>query len=240
MQTIQAYFYFILTVSCRFFTSILLDRNMLSAAHVLAMDAKNLLDVVNCIRDRYPHIDWRTAIEDDTAQPITTPAPSTANQHAVPNNQPTNQNQVSNNQPMAAKSPVLSSQSSIQEEEPLPPKPDFKINQPVTTGQVTVTDIPKEHTSLPTNRVSTLIHNYNVSYSNNKDSHIYGNIESVSSLQHSSSSINDEPKIDDAPMQSVKSRVQALTKINSEPPPIYSVSKKVAPMEQNIGHSDQG
>lgn len=31
---------------------------MLSAAHVLAMDAKNLLDVVDNIRRRHPRVDW--------------------------------------------------------------------------------------------------------------------------------------------------------------------------------------
>lgn len=30
---------------------------MLSAAHVLAMDAKNLLDVIDSIRIRYPYVD---------------------------------------------------------------------------------------------------------------------------------------------------------------------------------------
>jgi focal adhesion kinase 1 len=30
---------------------------MLSSAHVLAMDAKNLLDVVDCIRVQYPRVD---------------------------------------------------------------------------------------------------------------------------------------------------------------------------------------
>lgn len=30
---------------------------MLSAAHVLAMDAKNLLDVVDSVRIRYPEVD---------------------------------------------------------------------------------------------------------------------------------------------------------------------------------------
>ncbi len=29
---------------------------MLSSAHVLAMDAKNLLDVVDSVRVRYPHV----------------------------------------------------------------------------------------------------------------------------------------------------------------------------------------
>lgn len=31
-------------------------RRMLSSAHVLAMDAKNLLDVVDSIRIKYPHV----------------------------------------------------------------------------------------------------------------------------------------------------------------------------------------
>ncbi|KAJ0171489.1 hypothetical protein K1T71_013039 [Dendrolimus kikuchii] len=46
-------------------------KSMLAAAHVLAMDAKNLLDVVDCIRKRHPNIDWRTALETDeqTIQP---------------------------------------------------------------------------------------------------------------------------------------------------------------------------
>lgn len=32
-------------------------RGMLSAAHILAMDAKNLLDVIDSIRIRYPYVD---------------------------------------------------------------------------------------------------------------------------------------------------------------------------------------
>lgn len=36
---------------------------MLAAAHILAMDAKNLLDVVDCIRERHPNIDWRAALQ---------------------------------------------------------------------------------------------------------------------------------------------------------------------------------
>lgn len=135
--------------------------------------------------------------------------------------------------------PVLSNQPSLQDEETPPLKPDFKINQPVTTCQVTVTEnLPKEHTSLPvtSNRVSALIHNYNL-YGNVKEPQpIYGNTDVA--LQHSSSSI-DGTKIDAAPLESVKSRVQALAgKI--EPPAIYSVSKKMVPMEQNIAHTDQG
>lgn len=34
-----------------------LFRGMLSAAHILAMDAKNLLDVIDSIRIRYPYVD---------------------------------------------------------------------------------------------------------------------------------------------------------------------------------------
>lgn len=36
---------------------ILFVRGMLSAAHILAMDAKNLLDVIDSIRIRYPYVD---------------------------------------------------------------------------------------------------------------------------------------------------------------------------------------
>ncbi|KAJ2941320.1 hypothetical protein O0L34_g3519 [Tuta absoluta] len=130
--------------------------------------------------------------------------------------------------------PPLSHQSSQEESAP---KPDFKINQPVTTCHVT-DHIPKEPSSLPTatsNRVSTLIHNYNL-YGNVKEPQpIYGNTE-VTSIQ-SSSSI-DEVKIDDAPMASVKSRVQAFSgKVDS--PPIYAVSKKSISLDQTAT-TDQG
>ncbi|CAG9124927.1 unnamed protein product [Plutella xylostella] len=186
-------------------------KSMLAAAHVLAMDAKNLLDVVDSIRTRYPDVDWRRAF-----LPAPSPPPL-SNQSSV----------------LEATHPPLSNQSSVLEDEVFAPKPDFKINQPVTTTHAP--ESPKEHTSLPSNRVSTLIQNYNV-YGNVKDQHIYGNSEVGGSHQNSTSSV-DEPKIDDAPMQSVKSRVQALAKM--EAPPIYSVSKKI-PIEQNSGHSDQG
>lgn len=101
------------------------------------------------------------------------------------------------------------------------------------TTCVGVNEVPMEHSSLPasSNRVSTLIHNYNL-YGNLKEpQHIYGNTE----FQLSSSSISDDTKIDVAPMESVKSRVQALSGM-LDAPPIYSVSKK---SEQNVGH-DQG
>lgn len=40
-------------------------------------------------------------------------------------------------------------------------------------------------------------------------------------------------------MESVKSRVQAISgKVDT--PPIYSVTKKMIPIDQNIGHTDQG
>lgn len=35
---------------------------MLGAAHVLAMNAKNLLDVLDCIREHYPNVNWRAAL----------------------------------------------------------------------------------------------------------------------------------------------------------------------------------
>ncbi|XP_028163940.1 focal adhesion kinase 1-like isoform X2 [Ostrinia furnacalis] len=203
-------------------------KSMLAAAHVLAMDAKNLLDVVDCIRERHPTIDWRSALA---------PASEDAAHQAVPQNQTlTSQNQIfaTQNQTFIPQNP-LSTQSSIQDDEP--PKPDFKINQPVTTGQLT-DHIPKEHSSLPvtSNRVSALIHNYNLYGNVREPQHIYGNTEVGGSFQHSASV--DETKIDNAPMESVKSRVQAISgKIDS--PPIYSVSKKMIPVEQ-IGHADQG
>ncbi|XP_039765188.1 focal adhesion kinase 1 isoform X2 [Pararge aegeria] len=192
-------------------------KSMLAAAHVLAMDAKNLLDVVDSIRERHPHIDWKSALQLDEEPQTSSPIPQNLD----------SQNQVLN--PPLTPQPVLSTQSSVQETES-PPKPDFKINQPVTTvtTQLNLSDhVPKEHNSLPitTNRVSTLIHNYNLYGNVREPQHIYGN-EGVS-FQHSQSC--DE---------SVKSRVQAISgKIES--PPIYSVSKKMVPIEQNIGH-DQG
>ncbi|CAH1640658.1 unnamed protein product [Spodoptera littoralis] len=212
-------------------------KNMLAAAHILAMDAKNLLDVVDCIRDRHPNIDWRAAL-------LPPQEPTSPNaQVATPQNQTlTSQNQVfaPQNQVYIPQNPVLSNQSSVQEEETPPPKPDFKINQPVTTSQLTVTEQPpKEHSSLPAapNRVSTLIHNYNLYGNVREPQHIYGNTE-ASSFQYSSSS-SDDVKVDSAPMESVKSRVQAISgKLDS--PPIYSVSKKMIPLDQNIGHTDQG
>ncbi|KAF9423349.1 hypothetical protein HW555_001158 [Spodoptera exigua] len=212
-------------------------KNMLAAAHILAMDAKNLLDVVDCIRERHPNIDWRAAL-----QPPAEPSSPNA-QVATPQNQTlTSQNQVfaPQNQVCIPQNPVLSNQSSVQEDETPPPKPDFKVNQPVTTSQLIVTEQPaKEHSSLPAapNRVSTLIHNYNLYGNVREPQHIYGNTE-ASSFQYSSSS-SDDVKVDSAPMESVKSRVQAISgKLDS--PPIYSVSKKMIPLDQNIGHTDQG
>ncbi|KAL4716516.1 hypothetical protein ACJJTC_015944 [Scirpophaga incertulas] len=163
-------------------------KSMLAAAHVLAMDAKNLLDVVDCIRERYPNVDWRSALDAMSPDPYIPPEQATA--------------------------------------EDAPPKPDFKVNQPVTTGQA-MADPPKEHTSLPatSNRVSTLIHNYNL-YGNVREQHVYGNEPAF----HASSM--DDGKVDVAPMESVKSRVQAIA--GKLDPPVYSVSKK------NHEHADQG
>ncbi|XP_045523856.1 focal adhesion kinase 1 isoform X6 [Pieris brassicae] len=188
-------------------------KSMLAAAHVLAMDAKNLLDVVDCIRERYPHIDWRAALSEADLSPTI---------HSPQNQTLTQNNQC---QTLIPQNPVLSTQSSIQEE----PKPDFKVNQPVTTVPTIPTEHQKEHNSLPvtSNRVSTLIHNYNL-YGNVREPHIYGNEVHSQSI--------DDSKIDTAPIESVKSRVQAISgKI--DPPPIYSISKKMVPIEQN---HDQG
>ncbi|XP_047519904.1 focal adhesion kinase 1 isoform X5 [Pieris napi] len=188
-------------------------KSMLAAAHVLAMDAKNLLDVVDCIRERYPHIDWRAALSEADLSPTI---------HSPQNQTLTQNNQC---QTLIPQNPVLSTQSSIQED----PKPDFKVNQPVTTVPTIPTEHQKEHNSLPvtSNRVSTLIHNYNL-YGNVREPHIYGNEVHSQSI--------DDSKIDTAPIESVKSRVQAISgKIDS--PPIYSISKKMVPIEQN---HDQG
>lgn len=183
-------------------------RSMLAAAHVLAMDAKNLLDVVDCIRERHPHIDWRAALREESPTPTPTHPTQTVT-HPTPTPTP----------------PTLAPQGSLETET----KPDFKINQPVTTGTTHFTDhTTKEHNSLPitSNRVSTLIQNYNL-YGNVREQHIYGN--EPPPFQHSQSC--DDSKID-IPIDSVKSRVQAIAKIDS--PPIYSISKKM------IDHSDQG
>lgn len=206
---------------------------MLAAAHVLAMDAKNLLDVVDCIRERHPNIDWRAALEPEPEE--LTPQPT------IPQQTLTSQNQVfaPQNQTFTPQ-PVLSNQSSIQDEEAQSPKPDFKVNQPVTTSLNVTEHLPKEHSSLPatSNRVSALIHNYNLYGNVREPQHIYGNAE-VTSFQHSSSSISDDAKIDVAPIESVKSRVQAIAgKIDS--PAIYSMSKKMVPIDQGSMHSDQG
>lgn len=44
---------------------------MLSAAHVLAMDAKNLLDVVDSIRIRYPEVDSLICSPPDESATVT-------------------------------------------------------------------------------------------------------------------------------------------------------------------------
>lgn len=191
---------------------------MLAAAHVLAMDAKNLLDVVDCIRERHPHVDWRSALRDVSPEPGPPP---------LDNQTLSSQNQVfaPQCQTLTPQNPVLSTQSSLQE----PIKPDFKVNQPVTAVTTAIhVDQHKEHNSLPvtSNRVSTLIHNFN--FGNVKDQHIYGN---ETQFQHSQSC--DDSKLDGAPYETARSKVQAATK---DTPAIYSVSKKMLPLE----HSDQG
>ncbi|XP_068625168.1 focal adhesion kinase 1 [Battus philenor] len=209
-------------------------KSMLAAAHVLAMDAKNLLDVVDCIRERYPNVDWRAALQPEPEVPEeAAPCPP-----AIPNQTLTSQNQVfaPQCQTFTPQNPSLSTQSSVQDDD-APPKPDFKINQPVTTILTTSEHITKESNSLPlpVNRVSTLIHNYNLYGNVREPQHIYGNSEVGASFHHSTSC--DDSKVDLAPLESVKSRVQAISgKIEA---PIYSMSKKMIPIEQNAA-SDQG
>lgn len=48
---------------------------MLGAAHVLAMDSKNLLDVVDSIRLRYPHLGQFCATSEDFPVAIPDPEP---------------------------------------------------------------------------------------------------------------------------------------------------------------------
>lgn len=74
---------------------------MLGAAHVLAMDSKNLLDVVDTIRVRYPHINRKlhetSAIE--TEQHLEpTPVTCTFMQMYPQNVQTTASSSVSTNQ----------------------------------------------------------------------------------------------------------------------------------------------
>lgn len=68
---------------------------MLAAAHVLAMDAKNLLDVVDCIRQRHPNVDWRATLE--PTQNTDEQNQHDQNQHAQ-NAHAQNQNQYALNQ----------------------------------------------------------------------------------------------------------------------------------------------
>lgn len=55
---------------------------MLSAAHVLAMDAKNLLDVVDSVRIRYPDLFMAEEIQNVATVPAT--PSSTSNVSADP------------------------------------------------------------------------------------------------------------------------------------------------------------
>ncbi|CAH2097697.1 unnamed protein product [Euphydryas editha] len=144
-------------------------KSMLAAAHVLAMDAKNLLDVVDCIRERHPHVDWRAVLHPD--------APRNHTPHCT----------------------TLTPQNPPSPPAPDELRPDFRINQPVTVPEPLEPprESPREHSSLPTNRVSTLIHNYNL-YGNVREQHVYGNEHSL-----------EENRIEQG--ESVRSRVQALT-----------------------------
>lgn len=56
--------------TCIFNNFCYLNRNMLSAAHVLAMDAKNLLDVVDSIRIKYPKISTSSDVFESTCSDL--------------------------------------------------------------------------------------------------------------------------------------------------------------------------
>lgn len=60
-------------------------RNMLSCAHILAMDTKNLLDVCDSIRARFPDIRYNSF---EQVPPQPSPIPSNLPQHASPKRQP--------------------------------------------------------------------------------------------------------------------------------------------------------
>lgn len=49
---------------------------MLSSAHILAMDTKNLLDVCDSIRARYPHVKYEAPQVSDDQQNVILPQPS--------------------------------------------------------------------------------------------------------------------------------------------------------------------
>lgn len=44
---------------------------MLSAAHILAMDAKNLLDVIDSIRIRFPHVNTQICLKQNEVVSLT-------------------------------------------------------------------------------------------------------------------------------------------------------------------------
>ena len=46
-------------------------RGMLSAAHILAMDAKNLLDVIDSIRIRYPYVNSQICLRQNEILSVT-------------------------------------------------------------------------------------------------------------------------------------------------------------------------
>ncbi|CAH2057207.1 unnamed protein product, partial [Iphiclides podalirius] len=200
-------------------------KSMLAAAHVLAMDAKNLLDVVDCIRERHPGVDWRAALEPDPEGPPPERSP------------PHNRTLTSQNQVFAAQcrtftpqNPSPEGQAPAQDD---PPRPDFKLNQPVTTIPPSGGDQPKEHTSLPvpTSRVSALVHNYNLYGNVREPQHIYGNAEPNAAFQHSASF--EEAKAEQ--LETVRGRVQAKTEQT-----VYSASRKPVPVDQGHAHGDQG
>lgn len=227
---------------------------MLSAAHVLAMDAKNLLDVVDCIRQRHQLIDWRAilaqnVISEPTIQALSPPQPSPAMQidvnRSVNQNTPTANKLTNPNQAIEPadpcnlpKSPSGTNQIS---------RPDFRLNQPVTVHQAspTTTATTNQPSSLPitSNRVSALIQNYNLYGNMSAPTHLYGNTQNheqsgFSSLGNRQSA--DEPRsrqgsVDSTP-QSKSGSPKKVVNIpqqssDADQQPIYALSKKMSQLQ---------
>ncbi|XP_077283384.1 protein tyrosine kinase 2 Fak isoform X2 [Arctopsyche grandis] len=212
-------------------------KNMLSAAHVLAMDAKNLLDVVDCIRQRHPLIDWRTILAQNSASEaaLSTPVSQIDINRSVnkPANDPINM----------PKSPSsLAAQTS---------RPDFRVNQPVTVHQSVpnANQVTVQPSSLPvtSNRVSALIQNYNLYGNMSAPTHLYGNTQNHEQ-QSGYSSLGsrqsvDEPRsrqgsVDSAPQSKSGSPKKVVNVVQqqsapSDEQPIYALSKKMSQLQTN-------
>lgn len=211
---------------------------MLSAGHILAMDAKNLLDVVDCIRQRHSHIDWRSALAQCLEPEANNAAPQAPPSNSSPQHQETVvQTATITNQLTISHSPMSQTQMDDNEEvvirhgNPLQQRPpDFRVNQPVTVHQtITVTSQPpSQPSSLPvtSNRVSALIQNYNLYGNTGPPPHAYGNPEqSYSSLGSRS-------------IEEGRSRQGSVDGMGSTPPSKSGSPKKVPHPNPNLQASD--